>query len=183
MTPTGCGGTHPNIVEGESTHVAVKIRLKRMGKIRAPFYRVVVADSRKKRDGAVIEEIGLYHPTEEPSVIKIDSERVLYWLGVGAQPSEQVAALLKVTGDWAKFKGEGDAAGSLKTAESKQTADELVAAADKAAAESRESAKKAKSEKDSSEEAEAADVEPGSEEGPAVGETTEDAAAASSDEA
>ena len=73
--------------------MAVKIRLKRMGKIRAPFYRVVVADSRKKRDGAVIEEIGLYHPTEEPSVIEIASERAQYWLGVGAQPSEQVAAL------------------------------------------------------------------------------------------
>ena len=169
--------------------MAVKIRLKRMGKIRAPFYRVVVADSRTKRDGAVIEEIGLYHPTEEPSVIQIDSDRAQYWLGVGAQPSEQVTALLKVTGDWAKHKGEGDVAGSLKTAESKQGADELVAAADKAAAESRESAKKAKaeeeasSEEDPSEEAEAADVEPGSEEGPAQGETTEDAAAASTDEA
>src|SRR5699024_9189754 len=110
--PTGCGGTHPNIPEGESTHVAVKIRLKRMGKIRAPFYRIVVADSRKKRDGAVLEEIGKYHPTENPSLIEIQSERALYWLGVGAQPSEQVAALLKVTGDWAKFKGEGDVAGS-----------------------------------------------------------------------
>jgi len=163
--------------------VAVKIRLKRMGKIRAPFYRVVVADSRTKRDGAVIEEIGLYHPTEEPSLIKIDSDRAQYWLGVGAQPSEQVAALLKVTGDWAKFTGEGDSAGSLKTAGEKQSADELVAAADKAAAASRESAKKAESEQSSSAEAEAADVEPGSEEGPAEGETTADADAASSDEA
>jgi small subunit ribosomal protein S16 len=71
--------------------VAVKIRLKRLGKIRAPYYRVVVADSRTKRDGRVIEEIGQYHPTEHPSVIKIDSERALYWLGVGAQPTEQVA--------------------------------------------------------------------------------------------
>jgi small subunit ribosomal protein S16 len=77
-----------------------------MGKIRAPYYRIVVADSRTKRDGRVIEEIGKYHPTEEPSVIQIESERALYWLGVGAQPTEQVAALLKLTGDWGKFKGD-----------------------------------------------------------------------------
>ncbi|MFC4242769.1 30S ribosomal protein S16 [Gryllotalpicola reticulitermitis] len=88
--------------------MAVKIRLKRLGKIRAPYYRVVVADSRTKRDGRVIEEIGKYHPTEHPSLIEIDSDRAQYWLGVGAQPSEQVAALLKLTGDWAKFKGEKD---------------------------------------------------------------------------
>jgi len=86
--------------------VAVKIRLKRMGKIRAPYYRIVVADSRTKRDGRVIEEIGKYHPKEDPSLIEVDSERALYWLGVGAQPSEPVAAILKVTGDWQKFKGE-----------------------------------------------------------------------------
>jgi small subunit ribosomal protein S16 len=86
--------------------VAVKIRLKRMGKIRAPYYRIVVADSRTKRDGRVIEEIGKYHPKEDPSLIEVDSERAQYWLGVGAQPSEPVAALLKVTGDWQKFKGE-----------------------------------------------------------------------------
>src|SRR5699024_3447889 len=139
--PTGCGGTHPNIPEGESTHVAVKIRLNRMGKIRAPFYRIVVADSRKKSDGAVLEQIRKYHPTENPSLIEIQSERALYWLGVGAQPSEQVAALLKVTGDWAKFKGEGDVAGSMKGAEAKKSAEELIADADKAAAESREGAK------------------------------------------
>src|SRR5699024_10576491 len=82
---------------GVSTTVAVKIRLKRFGKIRAPYYRVVVADSRTKRDGRVIEEIGKYHPTEEPSLIDINGERARYWLGVGAQPSEQVLALLKVT--------------------------------------------------------------------------------------
>ncbi len=78
--------------------MAVKIRLKRMGKIRAPYYRIVVADSRTKRDGRVIEEIGKYHPTEEPSVIEIKSERAQYWLGVGAQPTEQVAALLMLVG-------------------------------------------------------------------------------------
>jgi small subunit ribosomal protein S16 len=100
--------------------VAVKIRLKRMGKIRAPYYRIVVADSRTKRDGRAIEEIGQYHPTEEPSVIKVDSERALYWLGVGAQPTEQVAALLKLTGDWGKFKGDADAVSTVRVKEPKE---------------------------------------------------------------
>jgi len=99
--------------------VAVKIRLKRLGKIRAPYYRVVVADSRTKRDGRAIEEIGKYHPTEEPSLIDIDSERAQYWLGVGAQPTEQVLALLKITGDWQKFKGLPGAEGTLRVAEPK----------------------------------------------------------------
>ena len=94
--------------------MAVKIRLKRMGKIRAPFYRVVVVDSRKRRDGAVIEEIGQYHPTENPSVIKIDSARAQYWLSVGAQPSDAVKQQLKVTGDWQKFKGLPGAEGRLQ---------------------------------------------------------------------
>lgn len=87
--------------------MAVKIRLKRLGKIRAPYYRIVVADSRTKRDGRVIEEIGKYHPTENPSFIEVDSDRAQYWLSVGAQPTEQVAAILKLTGDWGKFSGEG----------------------------------------------------------------------------
>ena len=100
--------------------MAVKIRLKRMGKIRAPYYRVVVVDSRKKRDGRVIEEIGKYHPKEEPSVIDVTSDRAQYWLGVGAQPSEAVEALLKVTGDWQKFKGLPGAEGTLKVAEPKR---------------------------------------------------------------
>jgi small subunit ribosomal protein S16 len=99
--------------------VAVKIRLKRLGKIRAPYYRVVVADSRTKRDGRVIEEIGKYHPTEHPSLIEINSDRAQYWLGVGAQPSEQVAALLKLTGDWAKFKGEKDTESKVQLPEGK----------------------------------------------------------------
>ncbi|WP_368496796.1 30S ribosomal protein S16 [Herbiconiux sp. A18JL235] len=94
--------------------MAVKIRLKRLGKIRAPYYRIVVADSRTKRDGRVIEEIGLYHPTEEPSLIQVDSDRAQYWLSVGAQPTEQVAALLKLTGDWGKFKGDKDAVSTVK---------------------------------------------------------------------
>jgi small subunit ribosomal protein S16 len=102
-----------------TTPVAVKIRLKRLGKIRAPHYRIVVADSRTKRDGRAIEEIGLYQPTQEPSLIEIDSERALYWLGVGAQPSEQVLALLKITGDWQKHKGLPGQEGTLRVAEPK----------------------------------------------------------------
>jgi len=99
--------------------VAVKIRLKRLGKIRAPYYRIVVADSKTKRDGRVIEEIGKYHPTEEPSFIEVDSDRAQYWLSVGAQPTEQVAAILKITGDWGKFKGDADAKSTLKVKEPK----------------------------------------------------------------
>ncbi|CAL9532807.1 30S ribosomal protein S16 [Streptomyces fenghuangensis] len=85
--------------------MAVKIKLKRLGKIRSPHYRIIVADSRTRRDGRAIEEIGLYHPVQNPSRIEVDSERVQYWLGVGAQPTEPVLAILKVTGDWQKFKG------------------------------------------------------------------------------
>ena len=99
--------------------MAVKIRLKRLGKIRAPYYRIVVADSRTKRDGRVIEEIGKYHPTESPSLIEVNSERAQYWLGVGAQPTEQVTALLKLTGDWGTFKGEKGAKNTVQTAEPK----------------------------------------------------------------
>ena len=85
--------------------MAVKIRLKRLGKVRVPQYRIVVVDSRKKRDGKVIEEIGKYHPKEDPCYISVVSERAQYWLGVGAQPSEAVAKILKITGDWQTFKG------------------------------------------------------------------------------
>ena len=99
--------------------MAVKIRLKRMGKIRQPYFRVVVVDSRKKRDGRVIEEIGKYHPKQEPSFIEVTSERAQYWLGVGAQPTEQVTALLKLTGDWGKFKGDKNAVSTVRTAEAK----------------------------------------------------------------
>ena len=105
--------------------MAVKIRLKRMGKIRAPHYRVVVVDSRKKRDGRVIEEIGKYHPKEEPSFIEVVSDRAQYWLGVGAQPSEAVEAILKVTGDWQKFKGLPGAEGTLRTKEPKRDKQEI----------------------------------------------------------
>ena len=99
-----------------TTFLATKIRLMRMGKIRTPFFRVVVTDSRKARNGLSIEEIGRYVPGQEPSIIEINSERALYWLGVGAQPSEAVEALLKVTGDWQKFKGLPGTEGTLKVA-------------------------------------------------------------------
>jgi small subunit ribosomal protein S16 len=94
--------------------VAVKIKLMRLGKIRQPYYRVVVADSRTRRSGRAIETIGKYHPKLEPSLIEIDSERAQYWLGVGAQPTEPVQHLLEVTGDWQKFKGLPGAEGTLK---------------------------------------------------------------------
>ena len=105
--------------------MAVKIRLKRMGKIRTPYYRVVVVDSRKKRDGRVIEEIGKYHPKEEPSFIEVTSERAQYWLGVGAQPTEAVEALLKVTGDWQQFKGLPGGEGTLKVKDPKRDKAEI----------------------------------------------------------
>ncbi|MGV0341484.1 30S ribosomal protein S16 [Corynebacterium mastitidis] len=101
--------------------MAVKIKLQRLGKIRTPHYRVVIADARTRRDGKVIENIGIYEPKEDPSVIKIDSERAQYWLGVGAQPTEPVLALLKVTGDWQKFKGIEGAEGTLKVAPEKKS--------------------------------------------------------------
>src|SRR5207302_8509830 len=88
----------------------------RLGKIRAPYYRIVVADSRTKRDGRVIETIGKYHPKEEPSLIEVNSERAQYWLSVGAQPTEPVAAILRVTGDWQRFKGEPAPAEGVRTA-------------------------------------------------------------------
>jgi len=154
--------------------VAVKIRLKRMGKIRAPYYRVVVVDSRKKRDGRVIEEIGKYHPKEEPSLIDLTSDRAQYWLGVGAQPTEAVEALLKVTGDWQKFKGLPGAEGTLKVKEPKRDKAEIFNEALKesalepqAEAVTKKTAKKAEK---PAEEAPAAEV--------TAGETPEGAAAA-----
>ena len=97
--------------------MAVKIKLTRLGKIRNPQYRIAVADARTRRDGRSIEVIGRYHPKEEPSLIEIDSERAQYWLGVGAQPTEPVLQLLKITGDWQKFKGLPGAEGTLKVKE------------------------------------------------------------------
>ena len=99
--------------------MAVKIKLKRIGKTRNPQYRIVIADSRTARDGRSIEEIGIYQPRQEPSLIRVDSERAQYWLSVGAQPTEPVLAILKVTGDWQKFKGLPGAEGTLRVAEPK----------------------------------------------------------------
>ena len=106
-TPTRSSGRAHDLRSRRTPHtVATKIKLMRLGKMRAPYYRIVVADSRTKREGRVIETIGKYHPKEEPSFIEVDSERAQYWLGVGAQPTEPVAAIFRVTGDWQKFKGE-----------------------------------------------------------------------------
>ena len=104
--------------------MAVKIRLKRIGKKRTPHYRIVVMDARTKRDGRAIEEIGLYNPKVEPSFIKVESERAQYWLGVGAQPTEAVEAIFKASGDWQKFKGQ-DAPAPLKVAEPKRDKQEV----------------------------------------------------------
>ena len=109
--------------------MAVKIKLARFGKIRNPQYRIAVADARNRRDGRAIEVIGRYHPKEDPSVIEIDSERALYWLGVGAQPTEAVLTLLKITGDWQKFKGLPGAEGTLKVKEPKPSKLDLFNAA------------------------------------------------------
>jgi small subunit ribosomal protein S16 len=105
--------------------VAVKIKLMRLGKIRQPYYRIVVADARTRRNGKAIETIGKYHPKEEPSLIEVDSERVQYWLGVGAQPTEPVQHILQVTGDWQRFTGQPGAEGTLRRAEPKPDKVEL----------------------------------------------------------
>lgn len=109
--------------------MAAKIKLKRLGKIRNPQYRIIVADARAKRDGRAIEELGIYQPKEEPSLIRVDSERVQYWLGVGAQPTEPVLAILKITGDWQKHKGLPGAEGTLRTAEPRPAREDRFAAA------------------------------------------------------
>ncbi|MCL2581211.1 MAG: 30S ribosomal protein S16 [Streptosporangiales bacterium] len=131
--------------------MAVKIKLKRLGKIREPYYRIVVADARTKRDGRAIEEIGKYHPKHDPSVIEVNSDRAQYWLSVGAQPTDPVRKILEVTGDWQKFKGLDGAEGTLKTAEpkadKKERYDELVKVSLAAKEEAKAAAKAAKSKK------------------------------------
>ena len=149
--------------------MAVKIKLQRLGKIRTAQYSVVVADARTRRNGAVIENLGIYQQKEEPSIIKIDSERVQYWLGVGAQPTEPVLALLKVTGDWQKFKGLEGAEGTLKVAEPKPTKLELFnkaleeanngPSAEAITAKRREAKEAAKAAKEAEEAAKAAEAE------------------------
>jgi small subunit ribosomal protein S16 len=159
--------------------VAVKIRLKRMGKIRAPFYRVVVMDSRTKRDGRAIEEIGKYHPTAEPSVIEIDSDRAQHWLKSGAQPTEAVAALLKVTGDWQRFKGLPGAEGTLKTAEARKTKKELYETAVAAAGGARLDVKDTRARKKAAAAKTAPDA-PAADETPVAADTDSGAASAES---
>jgi small subunit ribosomal protein S16 len=123
--------------------VAVKIKLKRLGKIREPYYRIVVADSRTKRDGRAIEEIGKYHPKAEPSLIEVNSERVQHWLSVGAQPTDPVRVLLKVTGDWQKFTGEPGSEGTLRIAAPRGDKKEAFEVAAKASQASKEKDEKA----------------------------------------
>jgi small subunit ribosomal protein S16 len=120
--------TGRSTITGVTTQVAVKIRLKRFGKIRSPHYRIVVADSRTKRDGRAIEEIGKYHPKNDPSLIEVDSERAQYWLSVGAQPTEAVIALLKRTGDWQKHSGDTSSSGVLPQPEKPNKTDVFNAA-------------------------------------------------------
>jgi len=170
--------------------MAVKIKLTRLGKIRNPQYRVAVADSRTRREGRAIEIIGRYHPKEDPSLIEIDSERAQYWLSVGAQPTEPVLKLLKITGDWQKFKGLPGTEGRLKFAAPKPSKLELfnaaLAAADGApdteAAKPKQKkapAKKAAPDKaDKAGEAEAADKPAADAEAAAPAEATEQAAPA-----
>ena len=135
--------------------MAVKIRLLRMGKIRNPQYRIVVADSRTKRDGRAIEYVGLYHPKEEPSRIEVNSERVQHWLSVGAQPSEPVVAILSKTGDWQKFKGLPAPTEPLKVAPARASRTAAYEAEAKAAAGLAETETKAKPTKKAAKAAEA----------------------------
>ncbi|MQA63312.1 MAG: 30S ribosomal protein S16 [Actinophytocola sp.] len=109
--------------------MAVKIKLQRLGKIRAPYYRIIVADARNRRDGKAIETIGKYHPKSEPSFIEVDSDRAQYWLGVGAQPTEPVQRILEITGDWQKYKGLPGQEGTLRGPEPKPSKEELFNAA------------------------------------------------------
>ncbi|QIS05231.1 30S ribosomal protein S16 [Nocardia brasiliensis] len=138
--------------------MAVRIKLTRMGKIRNPQYRIIVADARTRRDGRAIESIGKYHPKEEPSLIEIDSERAQYWLGVGAQPTEPVQRLLEITGDWQKFKGLPGAEGTLKVKAAKPSKLDLfnaaLAAADNAPTTEAVTPKKKAAKKDEAAEAE-----------------------------
>lgn len=125
--------------------MAVKIKLMRIGKIRNPQYRIVIADARAARNSRSIEEIGIYHPKHDPSVIQVNSERAQYWLSVGAQPTEAVTAILKVTGDWQKFKGLPGAEGTLRVAPPKADKKAVFAAAVvQAAADKEEEAKNPK---------------------------------------
>ena len=160
--------------------MAVRIRLKRMGKIHAPFYRVVVVDSRKKRDGRVIEEIGTYDPMPNPSKIHVESDRALYWLGVGAQPSTAARRLLVLTGDIARFNGKEDAVSRVEVAheDRAEAAQEAVKAAEAAAQKGKAAAAEAKAKADAeAAAAKAAEEAASAEEAPAEAEAAEPAEA------
>jgi len=175
---------------GEVTNVAVKIKLKRIGKIRVPQYRIVIADARTARNGRAIEEIGIYHPKEDPSVIRVDSDRVQHWLTVGAQPTEPVMAILKITGDWQKFKGLPGQEGTLRVADAKTDKQQVFEAAAKEAVGEKgrleelqaQAAKKAADARDAAKEAEKAAAKaaeaPAAEVAPAEGAPAEDTTAA-----
>jgi small subunit ribosomal protein S16 len=163
--------------------MAVKIKLTRLGKIRNPQYRIAVADARTRRDGRSIEVIGRYHPKEEPSLIEVNSERAQYWLSVGAQPTEPVLKLLKITGDWQKFKGLPGAEGRLKVKPAKPSKLELFNAALAAAegaptTEAARPKKKAPAKKAAKAEEPAAEAEPAAEPAAAVAEPAAEPAAA-----
>jgi small subunit ribosomal protein S16 len=128
-SPPGTSAAYQRNCWEKTTPVAVKIKLKRLGKIRAPYYRIVVADARTKRDGRAIEEIGKYHPKAEPSFIEVNSERAQHWLSVGAQPTDPVRKILEITGDWQKFKNLPGTEGTLKVAAPKEDRKEIFAAA------------------------------------------------------
>ncbi len=162
--------------------MAVKIRLKRLGKIRVPQYRIVVVDSRKKRDGRVLEEIGKYHPKEEPSFIEVTSDRAQYWLGVGAQPSEAVEAILKITGDWQTFKGLPGTEGTLRVKEPKRSKlDIFNEALKEVASEPKSAATTSKKKADKAEKTEAAPAEKAEKTEAAPAEKTEAPAEATSE--
>ena len=163
--------------------MAVKIKLKRLGKIREPYYRIVVADARTKRDGRAIEEIGKYHPKAEPSFIEVNSERVQHWLSVGAQPTDPVRVLLKITGDWQKFTGEPGAEGTLKTAAPKADKKEAFTAAAKASQATKEAKEGAKESKAASKASKPARSSAAKDRAPAAGAAGTDAASEASSDA
>lgn len=161
--------------------MAVRIRLLRMGKIRNPQYRIVVADARTKRDGRAIEFLGLYHPKEEPSRIEVNSERVQYWLSVGAQPSEPVVAILSKTGDWQKFKGLPPPSEPLKVAPARADRTAAYEVEAKAAAGLSEAEAKPKKKAAKAAEAKAAQAKPSEPAGEATGEAAQESTDAGTD--